>query len=83
MDDRDLAARIVTLLEEMALRQHAKLLISARGLVPHLTEDDLKNPDDYPVLHRDALFNYEDGVLAGLRSAAAAVRALLKELKSP
>ena len=76
-----LAAAIVALLEEMAEQQHGKLLVAARCSVPRLTEDDLKNPDDFPILHHDPRFNYEDGVLAGLRAATAAVRARLCELR--
>ena len=79
MDDERAGKRIVDLLEEMASHQHGKLLAAARALVPRLTEDDLKNPDDYPVLHHDPRFNYEDGVLAGLRTALAAVRAGLED----
>ena len=65
----------IALVDEMADRQHAKLFALARRAVPALTEDDLKNPDDFPALHHDVRFNYEDGLLAGLRQAAAALRA--------
>jgi len=79
VDDERLGKRIVDLLDGMASHQHARLLAAARSLVPRLTDDDLKNPDDYPVLHHDPRFNYEDGVLAGLRTALAAVRAGLQD----
>lgn len=79
MQERELATSLVALLEQLSAEQHAKLLACARELVPRLTEDDLKNPDDYPVLHRDPKFNYEDGVLAGLRVASAALRARVEE----
>ena len=63
------------LLEEMIAQQEAKLLALARRLVPHLTAEDLLNPHDFVPLAESAEFNYEDGILAGLRAAGAAVRA--------
>ena len=70
---------LLDILDRAAEAQHRKVLALARRAVPDLTEDDLKNPDDHPVLHHDPRFNYEDGILAGLRSAAAALRAALRE----
>ena len=63
------------LLGEMIAQQEAKLLALARHLVPHLTPEDLLNPHDFAPLVESAEFNYEDGILAGLRAAGAAVRA--------
>ena len=63
------------LLAEMIIAQEAKLLALARQIVPHLTPEDLRNPQDFPGLMESAEFNYEDGVLAGLRAAEMAVRA--------
>ena len=40
-----------------------------------LTQEDLRNPQDFPALMDDPTFNYEDGQLAGLRSAHMAIRA--------
>jgi len=62
----------------MIAQQERKLLELARDLVPALTPEDLRNPQDFPALVRDATFNYQDGVLAGLRSAHMAVRAELR-----
>ena len=66
------------LLMEMVDQQHAKLLRLAREVVSDLTAEDLRNPQDFPQLSRDPQFNYEDGILAGLRSAHIAVRAELR-----
>lgn len=66
------------LLIAMIAQQEHKLLQLARQIVPALTPEDLRNPQDFPVLVRDPLFNYEDGLLAGLRSAHIAVRAELR-----
>ena len=63
------------LLGEMIAQQEAKLLALARRLVPHLTAEDLLNPHDFVPLAESAEFNYEDGILAGLLAAGAAVRA--------
>ena len=69
---------IERLLTQMIEQQHAKLLQLARDLVPQLTPEDLRNPQDFPALVRDPLFNYEDGLLTGLRSAHTALRAELR-----
>lgn len=66
------------LLLQMIEQQEGKLLGLARQAVPDLTPEDLRNPQDFPVLSRDPTFNYEDGLLAGLRSAHMAVRAELR-----
>jgi hypothetical protein len=72
------------LLLEMIAQQDHKLLELARQIVPTLTPEDLRNPQDFSALMRDATFNYEDGLLAGLRSAHRAVRAeLLRADASP
>jgi len=63
------------LLGEMATQQEAKVLALARRLVPHLTPEDLLNPHDFTPLVESAEFNFEDGILAGLRAAGAALRA--------
>jgi hypothetical protein len=61
--------------DEMIRMQREKVLRMARRRIPHLTADDILNPHDYPELMRDAAFNFEDGVLAGLISAQISLRA--------
>ena len=63
------------LLSEMSEMQERKVLALARRIVPQVTPEDLRNPHDFPRLHANAEFNYEDGILAGLRAAEIAVRA--------
>ena len=63
---------------QMIEQQERKLLAFARQRVPGLTPEDLRNPQDFPALVQDPDFNYEDGLLAGLRSAHMAVRAELR-----
>jgi hypothetical protein len=64
-----------TLIATMVAQQEAKVLRLGRTLVATLTAEDLRNPQDFPVLVASAAFNFEDGILAGLRSAEIAVRA--------
>ena len=63
------------LLADMIGQQEEKVLALARRLVPHATAEDLRNPHDFAPLVESADFNYEDGILAGLKAAAVAVRA--------
>jgi hypothetical protein len=64
-------AGFVASLEE---QQRAKVLALARRLRPGLTLEDIANPHDFPELG-DADWQYEDGILAGIQSVLAAVRA--------
>ncbi len=64
-------ANLVAGLEE---QQRAKVLALARRLKPGLTLEDIANPHDFPELG-DADGQYEDGLLAGIQSVLAAVRA--------
>ncbi len=66
------------LLQMIELQEH-KLLELARQAVPDLTPEDLRNPQDFAALGRDPDFNYEDSLLAGLRSAHMAIRAELTQ----
>jgi hypothetical protein len=62
---------LVTSLEQ---HQRTKVLELARRLRPGLTLEDIANPHDFPELG-DADWQYEDGMLAGIQSVLAAVRA--------
>lgn len=77
-DAADWLAVLDRLLLQMIEQQEAKLLALARQAVPDLTPEDLRNPQDFAALVRDPVFNYEDGLLAGLRSAHMAVRAEMR-----
>jgi hypothetical protein len=74
-------ALVDRLLNEMIDEQEGKVLQLARRTVPDLTPEDLRNPHDFPQLSHDPIFNYEDGILAGLRSAHIAIRAELRRLQ--
>ena len=68
-------AEILALLDVMVTQQEAKVLALARNLIPDLCPEDLRNPHDYPLLRASDIFNYEDGILAGLLSARMAIAA--------
>ena len=61
--------------EEMISYQQGKLLNLAKEILPHITEDDLLQPFDFPELERHPDFRYEEGVLAGMQTAIMAIRA--------
>jgi len=63
--------RLVLELEDL---QRRKVLDLARRLRPGLTLEDIANPHDFPEL-ADPDWQYADGVLAGVQSVLAAVRA--------
>ena len=66
---------VLELLEEMMQQQRDKCLTIARRLNPRLTPDDLMNPFDWPEVNTNPQFCWEDGLLAGLQSASAAISA--------
>lgn len=67
-------------LEKMIEQQRKKVLKVARSISPHVTPEDLRNPQDLPELYEDALFNYEDGILAGYIAMQVSIRNRIKEL---
>jgi hypothetical protein len=67
----DAVEGLVVEIEEL---QRRKVLDLARRLRPGLTLEDIANPHDFPELG-DPDWQYEDGVLAGVQTVLAAVRA--------
>jgi predicted metal-binding protein len=63
--------REIDALEEL---QRTKVLDLARRLKPGLTLEDIQNPHDFPEL-ADPDWHYADGVLTGIQSVRAAIRA--------
>lgn len=66
---------IEPLLEELVKQQRKTLLRVGRRLVPQLIDDDLWQPNDFEELETCPEFRYEEGMLAGLQAAQAALRA--------
>ena len=62
------------LVQEMIVHQQSKVLKIAREILPDATPEDIKNPEDFPELVTDTLFNYEDGILTGYLTLQTALR---------
>lgn len=56
--------------------QRKKIHTFAKRLIPHITEDDLLQPNDFPILENNPYFRYEEGVLEGLLTARMAYLAI-------
>jgi len=55
--------------DELIAMQQKKIYTCAKRLVPHITDDDLLQPNDFPILENNPHFRYEEGVLEGLLTA--------------
>jgi hypothetical protein len=75
MTPQDVALEVDRELRRLIDSQTARVKRRAAALVPDCTWEEMMNPDGIPALKNDALFNYEDGQLAGLISAQVALRA--------
>ena len=62
------------LVQEMIVHQQSKVIKIAREILPDATPEDIKNPQDFPELVTDTLFNYEDGILTGYLTLQTALR---------
>ena len=70
--------KILPLLNELIEHQKRHLLKSAKGFLPHITDDDLLQPNDFSELEFNPHFRYEEGVLHGFQAAKAALLAELR-----
>ena len=68
-----------TLIQELIIHQRSKVLKVARDIVPDATSEDIRNPQDFPELVADTLFNYEDGILTGYLTLQTALRKQIKK----
>jgi hypothetical protein len=73
---------VESLVAEIEGQQREKVLELARRLRPGLTGEDIANPHDFPELG-DADWQYEDGMLAGIQTVLAAVRARRRQHEHP
>jgi hypothetical protein len=62
------------ILDELITHQKKVLLETAQRIVPHVIEDDLLQPNDFPELEFHPHFRYEEGILAGLQMALVALK---------
>jgi len=67
------------LLEQLIEGQKKKLLESGRRIVPHVTPEDLLQPNDFPELEHHPHFRYEEGILDGMQVVRAALMAMERE----
>lgn len=65
--------------DELITLQRKKILNCALRILPHLTEDDILQPNDFPELEMNPHFRYEEGVLEGLMTARMAYLACQKD----
>jgi hypothetical protein len=60
---------MIEMFDKLVDAQRVRLLTLAREFLPHLTMDDILQPNDFPVLENHPFFRYEEGVLEGLLTA--------------
>jgi len=72
--------KVEDVLEELIRMQKKGLLAYGRRIVPSLTPEDMLQPNDYPELENHPHFRYEEGVLAGMLSVEAALKAYKREV---
>ena len=65
-------------IQDLIAHQEKKLLALAREIVPHLTSDDIMQPNDFPELENHPIFRYEEGILTGLKTAQSALAYSIK-----
>lgn len=71
---------MIALLDERIEQQKKTLLKTAERIMPGIVEDDLLQPNDFPALELHPYFRYEEGVLAGLLEARAALLAEIRKV---
>ncbi|MBS0647758.1 MAG: hypothetical protein JSS10_00870 [Verrucomicrobia bacterium] len=64
--------------DELIALQQKKVLTCAQRIIPHITEDDILQPNDFPQLEMNPHFRYEEGILEGLMTARMAYLAKSK-----
>jgi hypothetical protein len=67
---------VESLIAELLDFHKTRLLQCARRIIPHLTDDDLLQPNDFPELENHPYFRYEEGLLAGIMTVQMALWAL-------
>jgi hypothetical protein len=66
------------LVSDLESLQEGKVIDLARRLHPGLTNEDIRNPHDFPELH-DPDWHYADGILTGIQSVKMAIFSLRNE----
>lgn len=76
---RETLGAVDRLMLELIALQENKVLDLANKIHPGLSSEDIRNPHDFPDLIADSGWNFEDGILSGLKSAHIALRAKIAE----
>ena len=76
---RETLGAVDLLMLELITLQAKKVLDLANRIHPGLSSEDIRNPHDFPDLVADSGWNFEDGILSGLKSAHMALRAKIAE----
>ena len=76
---RETLGAVDRLMLELIALQEKKVLELANKVHPGLSSEDIRNPHDFPDLIADSGWNFEDGILTGLKSAQMALRAKIAE----
>lgn len=71
-----------SLFDALVEGQRKKLFKFAQAIIPHITPDDLLQPNDFLELENHPHFRYEEGVLEGLLTARMAYLARKKDAES-
>ncbi|NGX39391.1 MAG: hypothetical protein KR126chlam1_00718 [Chlamydiae bacterium] len=67
------------LFNELIAAQQEKVFLLAQKIIPHITRDDILQPNDFSDLENHPLFRYEEGVLEGLMTARMAFLAKMRD----
>jgi hypothetical protein len=67
------------LLKELVQFHQSQLLKCAQRLIPHITPEDLLQPNDFQELEYNPYFRYEEGLLSGVQTVQMALWALKKK----
>ena len=69
------------LFNELIAHQEEKIFKLAQKMIPHISREDILQPNDFPILENNPYFRYEEGILEGLRTAQMAFLAKKSELE--
>jgi hypothetical protein len=76
---RETLRAVDLLMLELIGLQEKKVLDLANRIHPGLSSEDIRNPHDFPDLIADSGWNFEDGILSGMKAAHMALRAKIAE----
>ena len=73
-------SKIECLVKELVDFHKKELLKCGRRIIPHLTAEDILQPNDFRELEFHPHFRYEEGILCGVQTVQMALQALRNEL---